>query len=568
MIKKQTESEQKKRPQPTDLKFQGKSRKIEKAVENWFTSIPFYISVFLGALLVWITKTGIAGLFWKGMEFYKLDLFSQFMLMVISGFVFFSIFYILTTLIIKLIQKRPSKIRTLFQKIFDEFPHDINKQVNAAILVLAIGFCTIFFINNILPKIDTKTWSYVEKDTLPVQAPVGYDFRIGSYETAQNLVASHFKQIRADGSYSSIYPPFVALINIPYLLLDENSAYLVHVGFIFLANIACIVLAALMARDYLFPVLGLEKFISNLISGFLFFGILIYTFSSYSFNFSIERGQTDIFALLLGMLTIWVLLKKPDSLWLQVILLSVATHLKIYPAVLFLILLKKHGKKLILPALAVNLVLIFILGPNLAFSFLHTITSGSGLGAGVGNIWTWIGSHSTYSFADYLARDSANRSNNLLILWPILTLLVLELWLSATFVLFKKNSPQNIVLFLLISIPLMDLFPSVSMDYKLVILSPAALLLFAIIIGQIVNRPRLFDYFQLGVILLLLLLIGRPFALSPIDSHALNQSASFFIDNKFLWSFALEGIIVWNIYQYLKIPLGEEQLDKVALSSD
>lgn len=554
MIKNPNNSEQQSKKFSPAGKTNKLSGKIEKAVENWFTSIPFYLSVFWGALISWVVKECLSQLLWNGIRFNKLNLFTQFLLLVISGFLFFIIIYILINSFAKIFRGNSSQIKGFFLENFGVFKQNVNRQVTAVIIVLAVGFCAIYFINNILPKINTQSWTYIETNTLPIQTPVGYDFRIGSYETAQNLVASHFKQIRADGTYTSIYPPFVALVNIPYLLVNENTAYLIHVGFIFLANIACIALAALMARDYLLSSIGPEKLLVNVLSGFLFFALLIYTLSSYSFNFSTERGQTDIFALLLSMLALWVLLKRPNDLWLQVILLSVATNLKIYPAALFLILLIKHGKKIILPVLSVNLVLLFILGPNLAFSFLRTISSGSGVGAGLGNIWTWIGNHSAYSFADYLARESANRSSNLLMLWPILTLLVVELWFAATFTLFRKYSTQNTVLYLMISITLMDLFPSVSMDYKLVILSPAVLLLIALILNQIIRRPRLFDYFQLGVVLTILFLIGRPFVMSPADSHALNQNASFFIDNKFLWALALEGIMVWNIYNVRSLP--------------
>ena len=99
----------------------------------------------------------------------------------------------------------------------------------------------------------------------------------------------------------------------------------------------------------------------------------MFTFTSYPFLFSIERGNYDIIALLFTLVSIDLLIRTQKTLWLQVILLSIAIHLKIYPAALLILLFFKHGKKIFLPVLVVNGAFLFILGPQNAITFLQIV---------------------------------------------------------------------------------------------------------------------------------------------------------------------------------------------------
>lgn len=523
-----------------------KFRVIEIKINKILTSMSFYFVIFLGILTSWLVKDCLTILVFHGKSFYGRSIYYQFIILAIFSIVFTTLFLGLFSIISTVTLRKGWKINIYPTQVL----RNPIKHIYYALIILAVGFSLIFLINNILTTINTTNWAYSQPVKIPVELPVGLDFRVGSYRPAENLVNSGFKSISQDGAYASIYPPLVSLINIPYLLFDENKAYLLHIGFLLLANIGCLVIASLMVREFIFPNLGLEKSYTDLIILFLFFALLIYTLSSYSFIFSIERGQTDIFALFFALLAMWVLLKKPDQIWLQVILLSFATHLKIYPAVLFLLLLKKHGKKVILPTIAVNLAFLFILGPDLALGFIKTLTSGSGIGAGIGNPWPWIGNHSPYSFTYFLAFSRPNSRLIMYILWPLLTLILVELWVGGTCILFKNYSSQNAILFVMISIPLMDLLPTISMDYRLVILSSSVLLLLGLIIKRIIQCPHPFDYFQLGIVLILLLLIGRAYTMDGEHRYALAESASFFINNKFLWSLALESVMVWNVFNF------------------
>jgi len=226
---------------------------------------------------------------------------------------------------------------TLF-KWRNSLQHNYFMRLSVGLLILGIGFSFMLLINNVLSTINTKTWHYEKLEAIPAESPIGIDFRLGSYQTARALVDSGFTQIRMDGVYYSIYPPLFNLLSLPYLLFSENNAYLIQVVLLFLTNLSCLVLVSLMTKEFVLSNIKVEnKYLSILVS-FIFITLLIYTFSSYGFLFSIERGNTDIFALFFSLLAIWIFLKYPEKIWIQVILLSIAAHLKIYPSVLFLLL--------------------------------------------------------------------------------------------------------------------------------------------------------------------------------------------------------------------------------------
>jgi hypothetical protein len=380
---------------------------------------------------------------------------------------------------------------------------------------------------------------------------------LGLYTPAENLVKSGFKSIGPDGTFPSIYPPLVSVISIPYLLFDANSAYLIHVGLLILANVISLALSALIVKKIIFTKSKFENFIAWLSIILIFFVVAFYHFSSYSFAFSMERGNVDAFAMFFFIAAIWVLIIRPDKIWLQVILLSIAVHYKIYPAALFIVLLYKHGKKIIFPVILVNTIFLFILGPKMTFLFLRGITSGSGLGLGIGNRWTWIGNHSAYAFADSLTKYYSQLNSYLIGLWGFFTLLPACLWIMAVMkVNENKFTVQNAVLIVMVSMPLMNLIPTVSMDYSMVILSPAVIFLLAVITKLIIHRHNWFNYFQLVILMIILLFIGRSYEMSQFNPSSLKETSSYFVNNKYLWILALEGLMVYNIFKIDTAKMG------------
>lgn len=421
---------------------------------------------------------------------------------------------------------------------------------SAALILISVGILSIFVTNNLIGRIDTENWRLTGLDVLPVMEPIGNDFRVGLYYPAQNLLASGFKAIGPDGSYPSIYPPLVSVFSLPYLLFDAQTAYMVHVAILFILNILVILIATLMVKELLLDKALNNQLTSNILSTFLFIVISFFNFSSYSFLFSMERGNVDIFAMFFLMLSMWVLIRQPKKIWLQVILLAVATHFKIYPAALFLVLFYYHRRKLILPALAVNLVFLFILGPKIALSFIQSLTSGGG-GAGVGNGWTWVGNHAAYAFAESLTMMYSRFADSFMLLWIIFMLIPFAIWMLGTVSIIRnKYSPINAFLILMISIPVMEILPTISMDYRLVILSAAFLLFFGLNISQILQNPNWERIIELLLVLVIMFFVAKPYAMDSNNLYGLKPGASFYLNNKYIWVLALEGVMVWNVIRH------------------
>lgn len=421
------------------------------------------------------------------------------------------------------------------KKINTRLDFSPSKRLAIALGIVILGLVVILFVNQILPAIHIENWTFSNPKIIPTMDPVGSDFRTGLYQPPHLLLAGEkIYYFNEDGSNLTQYPPLVNLFYLPFQLLNENQAYLLHVILLFFANLACLAITAFMVRDFILPHTGLDGNINHLIASTLFLALAVFTITSYPFIFSIERGNYDIIALLFALLAINCLLRKPDSLWVQVILLSIAVHLKIYPAALFVILLIKHGKKVILPALLVNIAFLLVLGPQNAATFLqiirHNVASG----------FSWIGNHSGFSFATCLSWIYPSAATRVDLLRNLLTVIPILLWCCAIFTVFKhKPTHQNLILLLMATLPLMDVVPPISHDYKSVILNPALFVLLALLLVKIFNHSSFWDYFQLALALGIMLILSRSFALNPESFDLIN--------NKFMTILLLESLLLFNL---------------------
>lgn len=411
--------------------------------------------------------------------------------------------------------------------------------------LLVAGFLAIFLINNVIPHIDTETWTYSDREVFPHYPPAGNDFRVGYYWPAKYLISTHFSAIGPNNSYPSNYPPLVALTSLPYALFESMTAYQIHAALLIAANLACLWMVLQMVKRFILDGIGLSALTVNVITAILFLLMAVFTFSSYFFAYSLERGNTDIFALFFCLLAMWVLIKRPNNVWLQVILLSIAVHFKIYPIVLFALLLFKHGRRLILPALVVNVGFLFILGPKIALAFFSSFSSGVE-GVGIGNAWSNVGNHASYSFIMGLDKSGGEYlSGTFFLLWAIAFLVPLIIWgISCIALVLKKYSTINAMYFFMISVPIMNLLPTVSMDYKLVILGSVICLLLALIMKQFIQKFSWFDLIQMGVLLVVLLMLSRSYAFVDKDL--------FLIRDKYLWVLLLELLMAVNILKNQK----------------
>ena len=418
-----------------------------------------------------------------------------------------------------------------------------DKRLATILVILVGGIIAILLVNQVLPKIDIHNHTFITPKIIPNMDPVGNDFRTGLYKPPHMLLAGEqIYYLNEDGSNLTQYPPLLNLLFMPYQLFSEDTAYLVHVILLFAANLACLALAARWAKDFLFPLTGFEARSQTLLAWLLFLVMAVFTLTGYPFLFSIERGNYDVLALFFAMLAVHSLIYHPNRVWLQVILLSIAVHLKIYPAALFILLLFKHGKKMILPALAVNVAFLLALGPANALTFLRIIRQNVATG------FTWVGNHSGFSFATYLSWGYQSALGGVDWLRDLFTILPITLWVAAVFWAFKHKpfETKTYLLLFMATIPLMDVVPSISHDYKSVILGPFILLLLCWLGIKTYQNSNFWDYVQLFLVMLFILVLGRSFAL--------NADQSLLLNHKYPVIMALFGVLLLNYKWFLNLP--------------
>jgi hypothetical protein len=512
---------------------------LQLAVIRASNSYKFIAAFLLGILASWLIKDSLTLFLFPGKSFGGRNFCFQSGILIIYILIAYLFFWLLAVIVCSLFPKAALQLRQTLDSCQKSVKENYKKRIYLALLILGLGIGGIFFVNNVLTSIDTHARMFRTINPVPAAAyPVGIDFRVGLYESADVILfGAHYPGFNSEIIYPSFYPPLVSLVGLPFLLLDENSAYLVQIGLLFFGNIASLLIVAWMAKKYLLSDLGLEGTTAGQIALFISFAVLFYTLSSYPFMFSIERGNFDIIALLFSLAAILFLFKFPQKIWLQVIFLSIAAHLKIYPGILFVVLFLKHGKKLIIPAILVNVIFLFILGVQNALGFLQVVFNNTVVGWPDG----WVGNHSAKTFAVIIAANfNQTLPSTYEFLAGVFTLIPIILWCVAMVLFFKqKYSERNALYFVMVSIPLMDIIPAISFDYKLVILSSASVLLVALLIRNIIKKFNLMDFLQLAAVMVILLFIGRSYVFFD-----LSQSI---ISDKYLWSLSLEVLMVINI---------------------
>jgi hypothetical protein len=143
--------------------------------------------------------------------------------------------------------------------------------------------------------------------------------------------------------------------------------------------------------------------------------------------------------------------------------------MKLYPGILFAILLWKYGRKSLLPLLVINVGLFLVLGIKPVMEFFAR------LGPYSLDPFITVKNSSAASFAAHLINQGVSLDRDSLT--AITTAIPLLIWLGSAIYLYKKGfSNLGVLWYFTISFAPMFALPSVSHDYKLVILSVPLLL--------------------------------------------------------------------------------------------
>jgi hypothetical protein len=406
-----------------------------------------------------------------------------------------------------------------------------RRQAALSLLIVAGAAFLVFFASHIRARIsDEYLWEPVE--LFPSMSPAGIDFREGVYDPATAW-------LRGQSPYtipSMWYPPFSVPFFLPFQLLDVNRAYIAQVGLLFVLNILAVAMAVRIAKVAFGE--GTPQSSAIALSTFLVLAFL--QVSSYGFLFSIERGNFDIYPQVAALLGLWSMLRKPSWMWLHVACFSVAVHLKIYPAILFLLVLWKHGWKSLLPIAVINGFLLVSLGWENAAAFLNVATQ----------ILTaptyWVGNHSAASFAflvnGWLVEQAGSPIQALVFFLPPLLI-----WVLGAISLFRRGySSAGAVWFYSLSVPLMNLLPGTSHDYKLVLLGAPL----AMVVYFLCAPPRDPEGRVHWLQLLALMASATAFSVSLAGLHPV-------LSNKYLWVCAFEVVVLWILLtsQHAEGPL-------------
>jgi hypothetical protein len=259
-----------------------------------------------------------------------------------------------------------------------------------------------------------------------------------------------------------VYPPFVFALYAPYTFLSYETAYWIQSGLLFLANLGVVgMVCLLLLRQKPITALGVGPFMLFA----LFSAVSFVTVSGYGYLFSLERGNSDAFAIFLVTACLYGVICRPGKIWGSALLLSLAIHIKVTPVVFCLIFFWRYRLKCLLPLLLINVALLVVWGPGNAVLFVKGISQ---FGA---NPDGWWGDHSVHSFATTVL---PSMGGDPMLLKKVIVGFVLAMWGSSVVVLWRRSfTGMNALLMYCISVPLMMLLPSSSNDYKLVMLGGA-----------------------------------------------------------------------------------------------
>jgi hypothetical protein len=304
-----------------------------------------------------------------------------------------------------------------------------------------------------------------------------------------------------------VYPPATLLLGLAFNLLPRP--YLADILLILFACVATVWLSAKMAVASADGFSGLAVSTVVTIGQALFLSAAILSLMSYGLVFAVARGNFDAQALLLATVGVWMLVSRKGGVIGPVLALSLAAHMKVYPAILLLLVPWQRGWRTVPLILGVNLVLLFVAGSGNAVAFLERMATY------VADPSLWIGNHSAASFGQIVAEYSSRQGLPLIPGW-VFYVLPIAVWGIGFAVLVRRGpTARNLLFFVALSIPLMNLIPSTSHDYKLVIVGAAAAILLVRLTEIAVTEGRSRAVPGLILLLSLAFWIGRSYTMLP-----------------------------------------------------
>lgn len=273
-----------------------------------------------------------------------------------------------------------------------------------------------------------------------------------------------------------VYPPFVTLFFVPWSIFPFSVSYAIQIALLFTANVSAIYVCVRMFEN--------ADFVHAHDRSVLWFLFCIFEISSYGFMFSVERGNYDSFALLFACLSVFYLQKNKSTknMVIAALFMSMAIQLKIYPLILFPLIIYRYRTKGFLVLLGSNLALILCLGPAAAIAFIHNLVKFSS------HPTAWVANHSAVSFGLQISRaigvsDKRVKLVIVLLFWasPI------ALWALMNLGLLRRRS-GSVENYFVSSTFLMCFVPPTSYDYTLVLMIVPLLYVYPLLFNSTIPR--------------------------------------------------------------------------------
>ena len=179
---------------------------------------------------------------------------------------------------------------------------------------------------------------------LPRARPLGVDFRDGLYDPA-----------RAFSTVHSGWPPLTLLLGRPFTLVSLSTGYDIQVCILVALALVAVVLSARLAVKAAAgtDLPGQRRKVDAPLVG-LVMGLWLLT--SYGFMYEIDRGNIDLYALVFSLLAVWLTIRSSRSAWLPAAVLALAIGLKLYPAILLVMLFWRYRWRALAPVVVTTAV--------------------------------------------------------------------------------------------------------------------------------------------------------------------------------------------------------------------
>jgi hypothetical protein len=344
-------------------------------------------------------------------------------------------------------------------------------------------------------KFHNAVWSVL----IPRIHPVGVDFRDGLYRPAAIFSTAH-----------SGWPPLTLLLGKPFTLVSLSTGYAIQAAILVACALGATVLSAKLAMKVAGAAPRAEGGAGAPLPGALreraldapLLALVMgqWLFTSYGFMYEVERGNIDLYALVLSLLAVWAMLRS-RSPWLPALLLAGAVGLKLYPAILLIVLLWRYRRRALLPAIVTTAAALLAAGPA---NLRSSVTS---LDALQGNVHAeWWGQTSATAMTHVLHAHAGWAPS--WVGYPLIAV-PLALWAVTMVVLLRRGwSERGAVLAAAACVPPMAIVPAVSNDYKLVLcVFPLAVL--AVLLSGMNRRPALVWAALFGVLAWVMIFLAR-----------------------------------------------------------